>query len=141
MRILLSLSLATLVSFAVSGCVKSSYQKNADAAEEMIGIFDEYSTALESVKDSASAKAAAAKISSANKRMRALAKSLKDLPKVTKSDKEKLDKEYLPKIKAATDRFTRAAFKAGRHARGEPSLVSAMKEMETIAKSARGFGR
>lgn len=141
MRIVLSLSLATIIPIAVTGCVKSAYQKNADAADEMIDILNEYADALESVKDRASAKAAAARIRSANERMKSLSKTVKDLPKVSVSDKEKLDKEYMPKIKAAGARLEQAGRQAALKSGGEPTFLSAVKEMSQVGSSMSRFGK
>jgi hypothetical protein len=122
------------ICLVISGCGQSAYQANADFAEESIAVMDLYSDALESVKDKETAKAAAVKIKEANGRMEKLLETKDDIPKVGKSDKEKLDKEYMPKMKAAIARMQKAGFSAGFKSGAEPTFMAAIKEMKALGE-------
>lgn len=131
--LLCAASLLTIV-----GCGKSSYQKNAEYAEEMIAVMNDYAEALESVKDTESAKAAASKIDAATTRMEELLAKKDSIPKVTQSDKDRLDKEYNPKLRAASERMKKAAETAGSKAGLEPTFMKAVVRMMKVAQSAQG---
>ena len=122
-----------LVCSTLAGCGKSAYQQNREVGDEMVSIFNEYADALESVKDEETAKAAAVKINAANDRLEKLVARKDKIPKVSKADKEKLDKEYKPKFAEAAGRLQKVAFSAGLKSKGEKSFLEALQRMQSIA--------
>ena len=88
------------------------YSQAEDAVKRMLRAMDDISAALESVKDPATAKAAAPKIESAVAQMQQ-AKNQGDLVQGTTADKEKLERAYMPKVKEAADRLLKASLSAG----------------------------
>jgi hypothetical protein len=115
---------------SIPGC-SGAYAKAEEATKEMIGVMDDISTALESVKDKASAKAAAPKISAGVDRMRDVTKRLEAI-KGTKADEEKLNKEWLPKVKKAAERMQTAGLTAGLKSEGEPTFLEAVEKMKHL---------
>lgn len=91
-----------------AGC-SGGYDKHEKVAKELIAALDDISSACEVVTDQASARAAAGKIEQAADRLEKVADEMKDLPKITKSEDERLEKEYAPKIMAAARRMQSAA--------------------------------
>src|SRR5947207_2032820 len=96
--------------FNISGC-SSSYSKAEAATKELLSAMNDITEALESVKDKETAKAAAPKIEAAVDRMQA-AKNKADTIKGSQADKEKLEKEYMPKVLEVTTRMQAAAITA-----------------------------
>lgn len=103
----------TIIAFSLAfaaGC-GGAYEKNEKAIKDTLAALEDMVSACESVNDAASAKAAAARIDEASDRLEKFASGAKNLPKVTKSDNEKLQKEYQPKIEAIVKRAQAAGGK------------------------------
>ena len=120
----------TCVLTLCSGC-GGGYSQAEQATKEMLSSMNDISAALESVKDKATAKAAAPKIEAAVARMQE-AKKKGDSAKGTQADKEKLEKEYMPKIQEASDRMLKASMSAAISSGGDPTFMNAIKKMESL---------
>jgi hypothetical protein len=114
----------------LAGC-SSNYAKAEEATKEMLGALNDIIDALESVKNKETAKAAAPKIEAAVDRMQA-AKNKADTIKGTQADKEKLEKEYLPKLAEAQTRMQKAALSAGLKCEQEPTFMKAIEKMSKL---------
>jgi len=98
------ISLLALAMIAlVTGC--SGLSENEAAADEMVGIMEEFASLLESSKDEASAKAAAAKFSGLTTRAKDLKKRVESLPKLTKAEDDELTKKFEAKTKPLQGRI------------------------------------
>jgi len=112
------------------GC-SGGYSKAEEATKEMLSSMNDISTALESVKDAATAKAAAPKIEAAVDRLKAATKSAETV-KGTKADKEKLEKEYMPKIQEASARMLKASMTAALASGGDATFLKAIDKMKNL---------
>ena len=107
------------------------YSQAEDAVKRMLRAMDDISAALESVKDPATAKAAAPKIESAVAQMQQ-AKNQGDLVQGTTADKEKLERAYMPKVKEAANRLLKASLSAGIASGGDPAFLKAIDKMKNL---------
>ena len=96
------------------------------AAKEMVQIINDLVSAVESVKDPDSARAAAVKVHQSLDRMEALANRIKALPKITQAEEAELKAKLDPQMIPLQQRMQKASFQAGRNARAEPSLGAAL---------------
>jgi hypothetical protein len=119
----------TCVLTLCSGC--GGYSQAEQAVKEMISSMNDMSTTLESVKDKATAKAAAPKIEAAFDRLQE-AKKKGDAAKGTQADKDRLEKEYMPKVKEATERWFKATLAATVASGGEPTFLKAMEKAKNL---------
>ena len=132
---------ATLAFGAVEEKKKSAYEQNAELAEKMIATLKDYGDAMELVEDKASAKTAAVKLNAATDRMEKLAKKLKTVPKVTKSEKKKLDQKYIPQLRKISARFQTAAKRAAKRHENEPTFLKALRRMQRVAEMLKKTGK
>jgi hypothetical protein len=113
-----------------SGC-GGGYSKAEEATKEMLSSMNDISAALESVKDKETAKAAAPKIEAAVERLKAATKKAEGV-KGTQADKEKLEKEYMPKIQEASTRMMQASMTAAVASGGDPTFLKAIGKMKNL---------
>jgi hypothetical protein len=107
------------------------YSQAEDAVKRMLRGMDDISAALESVKDPATAKAAAPKIESAVAQLQQ-AKYQGDLAQGTPADKEKLERAYMPKVKEAIERMLKASVSAALASGGDPAFLKAIDKMKNL---------
>jgi hypothetical protein len=120
----------TCVLTLCSGC-SSGYSKAEDATKEMISAMNDVSTALESVKDAQTAKAAAPKLESGFDRMQGAKKKLEGI-KGTKAESEKLEKEYKTKLMEAATRMQTALLSAGLKSGGDATFMKAFEKVKDL---------
>jgi hypothetical protein len=96
------------------------------AINEGISLLGELAGILESVKDSASAKAAAPGIDRVRDRLEAWNKRIKELPKPSPEEQRRLEKQFQSKQNEITQRFVRAINQARALCQGEPTFTNAL---------------
>jgi hypothetical protein len=119
------------VYFAVHALV-GAYGKHEAAAKETISVFTELADALESVKDPRSALAAAPRIERVCDRMEQLEATIKNLPKLSREDDEKLVQKYKPEMTKLNERILRVAVEAGVNSQAEPTFMSALLRLKNV---------
>ena len=131
MRTIVASAVCAVVLLGTVGCSSGNYGKAEDATKEMIDAMNDIAAAMESVQDRQTANAAAPKIEAAVNKMQA-AKTKLDAIKGTKAEKDKLEKEYMPKIEQAAERMKKVAVQAGMKSQGEPAFMKAMEKMQSL---------
>jgi hypothetical protein len=125
--------MGVLCAFALagtSGC-SGNYGKAEAATQDMIAAMNDIAAAMESVQDKETAKVAAPKIEAGIDKMQ-VAKNKLDVVKGTKAEKDKLEKEYMPKIEEAGARLKKVALTATLKSGGEPTFMKALEKMQTL---------
>jgi hypothetical protein len=140
MRRSLTLGVGLVLLLAAVGC-DDHYDKHEAVTKGMLATLNDLADALESVKDKASAKAAAAKINTICDRLEDLGHQADALPKLTKSEEEKLEQKYTPEVRKARARFQSTGAQAARNCEREPDFLRAVKKLETVAKSLERLGK
>jgi hypothetical protein len=129
--------------FAVRNSTGSAYARHEKVAEELTDQTEELASAMESVRDQESARAAAIRINAICDKLDALATRAKELPKITKREDEKLREKYFPRLEAASARVKMVALNARQIGARNPSFVAALKRLEQtgrrLQQSGRGF--
>ncbi len=119
------------LALAVAGC-GSKVAKYEALVDETFTVYTDLADALESVKDDASATAAAKKIHSAFDHLEEIGKKAHALPKLSQSDTEMLEKKYRSDLKKLSKRVESAGFQAGKYAGKNKDLLNAIKRQETV---------
>lgn len=132
MRRTFSAGVCLLLVFSVAGCSGSS--KHEAVIKGMVDQLNALADAMESVKDKASAKAAAVKINKVCDRLKELGNEAQGLPKLSKDEDEKLMKKYMPELQKANERLTKVALQAGLASGGEPDFLAAAKRLQEVGK-------
>ena len=132
MRRTFSTGVCLALILAVSGCGGSS--KHEKVIKGMVEQMNALADALENVKDKDSAKAAAAKINKICDKMAELGKEAEGLPKLSKSEDEKLKSKYEPELKKAGERMQKVAVEAGIKSGGDPDFLKAMQRLQEVGK-------
>ena len=122
--------LCALVLVSGSGC-SGNYSKAEDATKEMLGLLNDISATLESVKDRESARAAAPKLESLVDRTQEVQNRALAI-KGTKADQERLEKAYKAKVEEAKNRLKNAVMSAVAKAGAEPSFTAALQKATTL---------
>jgi peptidoglycan hydrolase CwlO-like protein len=123
MKRLILVGLTLVLACAVGGC--GGTEKHEAVMKELIGALNDFASALESVKDNASAKEAAAKIDKVTAQLGDIAKKAEGL-KATKAQNEALEKKFKPEMEKLEARIKKAGESAGTAAPGNPDLQAAM---------------
>jgi len=118
----------------------SNYSKHEAAAQEVIQLMRELAEALESVRDPASARTAAAKIEQICDRIEKLEQKLKSLPKITQAEDKRLKNKFEPELNQVAKRAENSAFQAGVNSGGEPSFVAALRRLERLGNRLQRLG-
>jgi hypothetical protein len=112
----------------VVACSKGSNSPEG-MMQETLGLMNDMTSTLASIKDEASAKAAIPKLQElANKGedIKKRAEAMKTSNKLTKEDEEALKKKYEPQLKEATEKLMKETFRVAT----VPGAADAMKAMQ-----------
>jgi uncharacterized membrane-anchored protein YjiN (DUF445 family) len=139
MKRLILLGVWVILACSLSGC-SDNYAKHEAIGNEMVKALNDLADALESVKDKASAKAAATKINEICDRIAEIGKRASALPKVTQSDDNKLKAKFEPELKKVSDRLAQVALKAGAASGGDPDFLNSLKRLEQVGKDMQKLG-
>jgi hypothetical protein len=130
-----------LLALSAFGCGNDAYEKNDKTMGEMVAAMKDMEEAFKSVKDQDSAKAAAVKIEKVCDDMDAIAKKVETLPKITKSESDKLEAKYKGEMEAIGGRMKDVAVEAGKNSGGEESFMKALKRLESVGKNMETVGK
>jgi len=136
----ITLGIGLILAFAVVGC-DANYKKHEALAKELIAVCNDLGDALESIKDPASAKVAAAKIDSICDRFKDIRDRVEGLPKLSKSDNDKLEKNLKADLDKAMSRILTAGPQARQKAGGNVEFENSLRRFQSIATSFGGLGK
>jgi peptidoglycan hydrolase CwlO-like protein len=125
--------LAGLVAFvacAAGGCGPTSKQEAL--MNDMVQALSDFASALESVKDDASAREAAAKIDKVRERIVEIGKKAEGT-KATKAQNEALEKKFKPQLENLKKRIENAAAAIEKNAPNNPELEQAVLRLVSTA--------
>ncbi len=108
------------------------HDKSEAFANDSIQAWNDLADAMESVKDPASAKAAAVKINEVSDRLVELTNRAKDPPKVTTGSDRLVQLGFDLKINEAMERFKQAASNAKGACGGDPDFVKAVHHLKEV---------
>jgi hypothetical protein len=122
----LGLLLCICLVFSFSGC-GNSVEKHEAVVKDSVDAMNEFVSALESVKDSDTAKQAAARIDKVILRFEEIGKTAQALPHVTKSQRDSLDKKMADGIKSLDERMAKLGPEIGiKSGAAAPELMKAI---------------
>ena len=112
-----------------------AYRQNEQAIKDMIDGMNEIASALESVRDRNSARAAAGRINNASAKWERVAVQMRTLPKISFADNSRLKEAYREKLESAKSRMQRVARRAGTLSQREPTFQASIRRMQAAANS------
>ena len=136
----ITLGIGLILAVAAVGC-DTSYKKHEALVKDVIVVLNDMGDALESVKDPASAKAAAAKIDGICDRFKDIRDKVDALPKLSKSDDEKLVKNWKSDLDKAMSRVRAAGQQASQKAGATVELENSIKRFQYIGATFGGIGK
>jgi hypothetical protein len=99
------------------------------AAREIVGILEEVIAALDSVRDANTARQAATRIDALSGRIEALAERVRNLPKITKSEDERLQQKYGAQLASLTIRLKNSSERATMNSQNDITLLQSLLRM------------
>ena len=136
----ITLGIGLILAVAVVGC-DANYKKHEALAKELIVVLNDMGDALESIKDHASAKAAAAKIDTLCDRLKDIRDKVDALPRLSKSDNDKLEKNLKADLDKAMSRILTAGPQARQKAGGNVEFENSVTRFHSIMTSFGGLGK
>lgn len=130
--------MCVLLALGVSGCNNAA--KHEAVFKSTIEQLNELTDALESIKDRASARAAAVRINKVCDRLKELAKEAQGLPRLRKAEDKRLLEKYEWEIRKTRDRLETAAFTAARKSGGDPDYLKAAERLVEVGKDFEKLG-
>jgi hypothetical protein len=112
----------------------SNYARHEAAEREARLILKEFAAALESIKDAASARTAAARMNVLSGRMDALVTTMLELPPLTLEERKTLQDQWNADMGPLNTRLFDIGRDATRNAQGEPAFVAAVQRLERIVE-------
>jgi hypothetical protein len=128
------LGLSLILGLGLAGC-KGGSDKHERVIKDMVDQMNSLADALESVKDKASAKEAAVKINKICDRLTELGNEAKSLPKITKSEDDRLMKKYEPEMNKATERLKKVTLTAAAKCDAEPDFMKSLERLEKVGNT------
>ena len=131
-RTLVVTTLSTFV-FALVGCNKPDHEA---AIKKTVSKMEELVAVMKSVQDEASSKAAAPKIRDITADLKKYQKEMKELPKPTASEDQRLKTAYEGRMRQVGADMQKEAMRIGFNPKlVTPELKSALQDMSTLEKS------
>jgi uncharacterized protein (TIGR03066 family) len=124
-------ALAALVVLGLSGCGGKTEKAEAHEAilDDALRLFNDLAETLEGVKDEDSAAAAVKKVETITDRLDEMAWRMKSVGDPSEAEKDRLRKQYKPKMDKVTQRLQRAYAAVGERLGDHPELAESLQQL------------
>lgn len=139
--VIVTLCFVLFPAFAPAAVDQANYEKHEKVVKDLLAALTDLADALESVKDTSTAKTAAGKIENVCDRFEKLAEEAKKLAKLEAEEDKKLQATYLPQLQKQSERLQNVALQANVNSGGETTFVKALKRLEQVSKKLESIGK